>query len=122
MRHIAKRSANSMSSPEQVNFFDARAWRTATWSAPLVVQLILAALLIAMWLLGKWPFETHSAYAGERAWMLTATVLTTLASLLIGAALLRSTSPRSRGLGISVLSCSVVVLAGGTVFAYLVLR
>ncbi|ETB33663.1 hypothetical protein O975_25975, partial [Mycobacterium avium subsp. paratuberculosis 11-1786] len=34
-------------------------------------------LLVAMWLLGKWPFETHSAYAGERTWMLTSTVITT---------------------------------------------
>ncbi|BBY03526.1 hypothetical protein [Mycobacterium seoulense] len=79
-------------------------------------------LLVAMWLLGKWPFDTHSAYAGERGWMLTATVLTALASLLAGVAFLRSSSPRSRGLGISVVSCSAVVLAGGTIFAYLVLR
>ncbi|WP_036455374.1 MULTISPECIES: hypothetical protein [Mycobacterium] len=79
-------------------------------------------LLIAMWLLGKWPFETHSAYAGERAWMLTATAITTLTSLLVSAALLRSRSPRNRGLGLSLASCSVVVLAGGTIFAYMVLR
>ncbi len=105
-----------------MNFLDAHDWRTATWSAPFVVQLILALLLVAMWLLGKWPFDTHSAYAGERAWMLTAAVLTTLVSLLIGAVFLRSTSPRSRGLGISILSCSAVVLAGATTFAYLVLR
>lgn len=114
--------SNNMSTSIRVNFLDAPAWRTATWSAPFVVQLILGILLVTMWLLGKWPFDTHSAYAGERAWMLTATVLTTLASLLIGAAFLRSSSPRNRGLGISILSCSAVVLAGGAVFAYLVLR
>ncbi|OJZ64778.1 hypothetical protein BRW65_28710 [Mycobacterium paraffinicum] len=79
-------------------------------------------LVVAMQLLGKWPFETHSAYAGERVWMLTATVLTTLVSLLVGAALLRSASQRNRGLGVSTLSCSVVVLAGASTFAYLVLR
>ncbi|OBH77066.1 hypothetical protein A5681_08295 [Mycobacterium scrofulaceum] len=79
-------------------------------------------LLVAMWLLGKWPFYTHNAYTGEREWMLTATVVTTIVSLLFGAALLRSPSPRSRGLGISTLSCSAVVLAGGTIFAFLVLR
>ncbi|WP_082984585.1 hypothetical protein [Mycobacterium sp. 1465703.0] len=75
-----------------------------------------------MWLLGKWPFDTHSAYAGERAWMLTSTVITALTSWLVGAAFLRSPSPRNRGLGISISSCSVVVLAGGTIFAYLFLR
>ncbi len=119
---VQRQKAHSMSSSEGANFFDTRAWRTATLSAPFVVQLILAMLLVAMWLLGKWPFDTHSAYAGERVWMLTATVVTTLVSLLIGAALLRSRSPRNRGLGISILSCSAVVLAGGTIFAYLVLR
>ena len=101
---------------------DARAWRTATWSAPFVVQLILATLLVVMWLLGKWPFETHSAYAGEGAWMLTSTVLTTLAALLIGVAFLRSPSPRNRGLGVSIASCSATVLVGGIVYADLVLR
>lgn len=111
-----------MPSFTRVTALDARAWRTATWSAPFVIQLILATLLVAMWLLGKWPFETHSAYAGERAWMLTSTVITTLAALLIGVAFLRSPSPRNRGLGVSIASCSVVVLAGGTIFAYLFLR
>lgn len=101
---------------------DAHAWRTATWSAPLVVQPILGVLLVVMWLLGKWPFDTHSAYAGERAWMLTATVITTLASLLVGAALLRSASARNRGLGLSTLICSAALLVGGTIFADLVLR
>lgn len=111
-----------MSASNRMNFFDARAWRTATWSAPFVVQLILGVLLVAMWLLGKWPFDTHSAYAGERAWMLAATVITAVVSLLVGVALLKSGSPRNRGLGISVMSCSAVVLAGGTLFANLVLR
>lgn len=113
---------SNMSSSQRADFFDGRAWRTATWSAPLVVQLILALLLVAMQLLGKWPFETHSAYAGERVWMLTATVLTTLVSVLVGAALLRSPSQRNRGLGLSTVACSAVVLAGGAAFAYLVLR
>ncbi|ASL12191.1 hypothetical protein LFT51_28325 [Mycobacterium intracellulare subsp. chimaera] len=102
--------------------FDAPVWRTATLSAPFMVQAVLAVLLIAMWLLGKWPFETHSAHAGERAWMLAAVAITTLTSLLVSAALLRSRSPRNRGLGLSLASCSVVVLAGGTIFAYMVLR
>lgn len=87
-----------------------------------MIQAVLAVLLIATWLLGKWPFETHSAYAGERAWMLTATATTTLTSLLFSAALLRSRSPRNRGLGLSLASCSVMVLAGGATFALVVLR
>jgi hypothetical protein len=101
---------------------DAGAWRVATLSAPFVVQIILGLLLATMWLLGKWPFGTHSAFAGERAWVLTSTGVTTLAALLVGVAFLRAPAPRNRGLGISILSCSVVVLVGGMLFAYLVLR
>lgn len=104
------------------NYLDAAAWRMATWSAPFVVQLTLAALLFAMWLLGKWPFETHSAHSGERAWMLASTVIAVLVSLLIGAVFLRSPSPRKRGLGLSIAASAVVVLIGGTIYAYLILR
>lgn len=111
-----------MASSVRSKGFDAPVWRTATLSAPFMVQAVLAVLLIVMWLLGKWPFETHSAHAGERAWMLAAVAITTLTSLLVSAALLRSRSPRNRGLGLSLASCSVVVLAGGTIFAYMVLR
>lgn len=104
------------------NYLDGAAWRTATWSAPFVVQLTLAALLVVMWLLGKWPFETHSAYAGERAWMLTSTVIAALVSLVIGAMFLRSPSARNRGIGLSVAASAVVVLVGGAIYAYLILR
>jgi hypothetical protein len=101
---------------------DARAWRVATLASPFVVQIVLGLLLVTMWLLGKWPFETHSAYAGERAWMLTSTVITTLTALLIGGALLRSPAPRNRGLALSIAGSSATVLTGGIVYAYLVLR
>ncbi len=101
---------------------DARVWRAATWSAPFVVQGILGLLLIAMWALGKWPFPTHSAYAGERTWMLTATLVTTLTSLVFSGALWQSPLPRHRGLSLSIAGCSVVVLIGGIIFAYLILR
>lgn len=114
--------SNDMATSAVKNFFKGGVWRTATWSAPFVVQPILAALLIVMWLLGKRPFHSHSAYAGERAWMMTSTAVTTLTALLLSATLLRSPSPRNRGLGLSIAACSVVVLAGGTIFAYLVLR
>ena len=46
----------------RIRHLDAHAWRTATWSAPFVVQLVVAALLIVMWLLGKWPFAEHNTF------------------------------------------------------------
>lgn len=111
-----------MPSSSRTNYLDDRARRIATWSAPFVVQLTIGALLITMWLLGKWPFNTHSAWAGERTWMLTSTVVTAVTSLLLTAVLLRSPSPRNRGLALSTAASCAIVLIGGTVYAYLVLR
>jgi hypothetical protein len=111
-----------MPSIARASDLDAHAWRTATWSAPFVVQGVLGLLLVAMWLLGKWPFAMHSAYGGERVWMLVATIITTLICLLVSGVLLRSSSPRYRGLSISIAACSVLVLIGGNIFAFFVLR
>ncbi len=105
-----------------VRDLDGRAWRTATWSAPFLVQVVLGMLFLAMWALGKLPFATHSAYEGERAWMLTATACTMLTSLVFFAALVQSPAPRHRALALSLTGSSAVVLIGATVYAYLILR
>ncbi len=110
-----------MSSFLRVRDLNTAAWRAATLSAPFVVQFILGLLLATMWALGKGPFTTESGHS-ERGWMLTAAVITTLVSLALAAALLRSPSPRGRGLALSVAGSSAVVLIGGIVYAYLVLR
>ena len=99
----------------------APAWRTATLSAPFLVQIVLGLLLATMWALGKGLFTSESGH-GERGWMLTATVITTLVCLTLAAALIRSPSPRNRGLALSIAGSSSVVLIGGIVYAYLVLR
>jgi hypothetical protein len=101
---------------------DVRAWRTATISAPFVVQAVLALLFVNMWLLGKWPFVTHSAYAGERAWMLTATLITTVVSFGVSVALQRSPSSHRRGLSLSIAGSSAIVFIGAVFYAYLSLR
>lgn len=101
---------------------DARGWRTATLSAPFVIQGLLALLIVNAWLLGKWPFGTHSASAGERPWLSAALLVTTVEGLLISAVLRTAQSSRRRGLSLSVASCSAVLLIGGAVFAYEVLR
>ncbi|WP_231588634.1 hypothetical protein [Mycobacterium nebraskense] len=100
---------------------DAQAWRTATLSAPFVVQIVLGLLLATMWALGKGLFTTENG-RGERGWMLTAAVITTVVSLGLAAALLRSPAPRNHGLALSIAGSSAVVLIGGIVYAYLVLR
>jgi hypothetical protein len=105
----------------RVRDLDSRAWRTATLSAPFVVQIVLGLLLTTMWALGKGPFTTAGGHS-ERGWMLTSTTIATLVSLALAAALLRSPSPRIRGLALSSAGSSAIVLIGGIVYAYLVLR
>ncbi len=105
----------------RVGDLDARTWRTATLSAPFVVQLVLGLLLGAIWALGKGPFTTESGHS-ERALMLSATIVTTLVSLFFSAVLLTSPSPRNRGLSLSVAGSAATVLIGGAFYAYLILR
>lgn len=105
----------------RMHALDASAWRTATLSAPFVVQGVLAVLIVNMWLLGKGPFATESGRA-ERDWILTAALITAVEFVLVTGALLMSRSSRRRGLALSIASCSGVVIVGATVFGYLNLR
>lgn len=105
----------------RVRDLDAGAWRVATLSAPFVVQIVLGLLLATMWVLGKGPFMTERGHS-ERSWMLVAAAITTLVSLAVAAALVKSPSSRNRGLALSVAGSSATVLIGGIVYAYLVLR
>ncbi|WP_231986728.1 hypothetical protein [Mycobacterium sp. 852002-40037_SCH5390672] len=82
----------------------------------------MALLMFTLWLLGEGPFKTHSAYAGERTWMVTATLIATVVSLLISGALVGSPSPRRRGISLSLAGCSALVLIGGLFYAYLTMR
>ena len=70
---------------------DRRAWRTATWFAPFVAPALLGMNIAVLWLVGKLPvFAVH-----ERAWFLTGTMGTAIASLAISCALLRRAHRRS---------------------------
>lgn len=99
-----------------------RGWRTATVSAPFVVQGVLALLLVAVWALGKLPLAAEGG-RGERKLLLFSLALSTSTSLVFsGALLLRSPSPGRRGLSLSTAGSSVVVLVGGAIYACLALR
>ena len=108
--------------PVPVRRFDGLAWRTATWSAPLLVQVVLATQLLFMWALGQWPFATHSAHAGEAPWMLASTVCTMLTSSVFVVVLAKSPNPRRRALALSLGCCSATVFFGAIVFAGVLLR
>ncbi|OBH55879.1 hypothetical protein A5685_09605 [Mycobacterium colombiense] len=78
-------------------------------------------LVATMWVLGKGQFTTERGHT-ERSWMLVAAVITTLVSLALAAVLVQSSSPRNRGLALSIAGSSATVLIGGIVYAYLVLH
>jgi hypothetical protein len=98
----------------RIRELDARAWRAATWWAPVTFQIVFAVLFGLGWLLSKWPFEPETRL---RIIVLTPTVITTVASLLIGAGLLFTESPRRRGFGLAVAGSAVAVVAMMLVYA-----
>ena len=99
-----------MTTSTRLGSLDSRAWATATWSAPLITQLILAALIASAWLLGKWfPGPALPLFAVSAIGVL---VLCAAATFI----LMRSTSPRARGVAVSVAGSYVVVLVGAAVY------
>lgn len=97
---------------------DSGVWRTATRSAPVVVQFVGAALFGIGWLLGRLPIDSHNGY---RVLVAGAAALTTVASLLVGAALLRADAPRRRGIGLAVGGSGLAVLIIGLIYALIFL-
>ena len=99
-----------------VGSLDSRAWATATWSAPLVTQLILALLIASAWVLGKWfPGPALPLFATSAAGVF---VLCAVATFV----LIRSTSSRARGMALSVAGSYVVVLVGAAVYGIWMLQ
>ncbi|MGH3967956.1 MAG: hypothetical protein ACRDTV_07555 [Mycobacterium sp.] len=98
----------------QLRDLDSRAWCTATWGAPFTVEIVVGAMVIVLWLLGK----TQRFFPHDRAWFLTGTVITALASALTSGLLLTSASSRVRGIALSVAGSAVVVLVGGILLAF----
>lgn len=96
---------------------DARAWSTATWAAPLITQLILGVMFALWWLLGRQPFELH----GFPLFLVIASV-TTLAAALAAIPLLASRSSRAHGLAIGIAGSSAVVVLGGIVYGFWIIR
>lgn len=96
---------------------DARAWSTATWTAPFMTQLILCVMFALWWLLGKRPFELH----GFALFSIIALVIT-IAAALAAIPLLTSQSSRAQGLAMSIAGSSAVVVLGGIVYGFWIIR
>jgi hypothetical protein len=96
---------------------DARAWSAATWATPFVTQLLLALVVATSWMVGKVFVGAHGALL-----FLSAAAVVLIVSAATCGALLRSASPRARGVALSVAGSYVVVFLGGIVYGFWVLR
>lgn len=95
---------------------DDRVWSVATRSSPIVIQFVLAVLLVATWLLGRWPLISNIVDA-PRAEVLVATGIAVVISVGVAAALFRRDSSMARGIGLSTAASAAVVLIGAIPYA-----
>lgn len=101
-----------MTTSPRLSGLDSRAWAAATWSAPLMAQLILAVLIASAWLLGKWfPGSALVLFSVSAVGVLALCAAATLV-------LFRSASSWAHGLALSVSGSYVVVLTGAAVYGF----
>lgn len=94
-------------------------WRTATRSAPLVVQAVLATVIGIGWLsLSGSPLSYGTAF---RYLATAAFIVSIAAALVISTVLLRADSPRRRGVGLAVFGSAVVTFISGLAYALIFL-
>lgn len=94
---------------------DSQYWSTATWATPFITQVVLAVGIVAAWLVGK---RLHNGLVV----FLISTAITALIAAATAALLLRSASPRARGVALSILGTSAIVFVGGLVYGVWILR
>jgi hypothetical protein len=94
---------------------DARGWSAATWSAPLLTNLILASVVGLSWALGKLA-------PGPSALLFLVSALAALVVCALSTALLlRSADSRAQGIAISIVGSYAVAVVGGAIFGFWVL-
>lgn len=106
-----------MALTSRVGDLDARAWAAATWAVPFITQVLLVLVIGAWWLFGK-----LFAGANDALLFLAGAAVVLVMSAAATAALLRSRSPRAKGLGLAVAAAYVVVLIGGLIYGFWVIR
>ena len=89
-------------------------WRIATWSVPLVFQLVLTLFLSTTWAAGKWVLvsDTH------RTIMSAGAVTSSVVALVISIVLFKARSSRLRGVGLALAGSAAAVLIGWLVAAF----
>lgn len=99
---------------ESVSRISSDTWRTATWSVPLIFQLVMTLFLSTTWAAGKWVLDG----ATFRTTMSSGAATSTVIALVISIVLLKDRSPRWRGVGLAVAGSAAAVLIGWMVAAF----
>lgn len=102
---------------------DERTWSTAAWTTPIMIQLVLGAVTIALVLTDTVPpYVTNSSYSGGPVWFLIVAAVPALISVPVGSLLLTSRSSRVRGLALSFAGSAAIILVGAIMYASWVVR
>ncbi|WP_036434999.1 hypothetical protein [Mycobacterium sp. URHB0044] len=88
-------------------------WKAATWAVPFTVQLVVAAAIGVSWL--QWR---AGAGIENLVSFLASVAVTALVAAVTGVALLRARESRTRGIGLSLVGCSAIVLLAGLVVGW----
>ena len=111
-------NGETVSSPPATRRLDQRVWAVATWTIPVVVQLVTGAVLVAMWLIGRWTALQPDSSAGTRSTLLIAVGIAVVIFLAVAAALVRRASSTTRGIGLGTAASAAIILIGGVVYAF----
>lgn len=89
-------------------------WRIATWSVPLVFQLVLTLFLSTTWAARKWVLvgDTYRTIISAGA------AVSTVFALVISIALVKARSSRLRGFGLAVAGSAAAVLTCWIIAAF----
>lgn len=96
---------------------DARAWATATWLAPLTTQVILALVISTSWMFGKW-FPGSAAILQFLVGAAAAFIVCVVIAIPLG----RSATPRAHGIAMSIAGGYAVVMVGGLLLGFWIMR
>jgi hypothetical protein len=111
-------NGETVSSPPATRRLDQRVWAVATWSIPFVIQLVTGAVLIAMWLIGKWTPLQPNTSAETRSTLLIGIGIAVVIFLAVAAALVTRPSSTTRGVGLGTAASAAIILIGGVVYAF----
>jgi hypothetical protein len=107
-----------MSDEAVTHRLDDQTWKIATWSTPIMFQLVCCLFLAAMLTATKLGFHNNTRIA-ESHKVLAATGMAVLIALIMAAPLLAARRNTLRGLGLGTATAAVILLTGALGYVFL---